>query len=112
MENIFENAYFGKLYKTRDGRRAVYLKFLHNNEHHLYVENTGIMDCTQDGLYISMVGRLEDLDIISEWQEPIDEDRLDKLAKEYEENYPLDDSAYSYYCYDGFKAGYRKAKED
>lgn len=45
-------------------------------------------------------------------EEPINEEELDKLAKEYEENYPLDDSHYSYYCYDGFKAGYRKAKEE
>ena len=25
MKNIFENAYFGKIYKTRSGRKAVYL---------------------------------------------------------------------------------------
>lgn len=25
MENIFENAYFGKPYKTRNGRKAIYL---------------------------------------------------------------------------------------
>lgn len=25
MTNIFENAYFGKLYKTRDGRKAVFV---------------------------------------------------------------------------------------
>lgn len=26
MENIFENAYFGKVYVTRDGRKAIYHK--------------------------------------------------------------------------------------
>lgn len=107
MKNIFENAYFGKVYKTREGRRAVYLKFLHNNKHHLYVENTGIMDCTQDGLYTGMAGRLEDLDIVSEWQEPIDEDKLEELAEEY-----IDTWSESYSCKLAFKAGYRKAKEE
>lgn len=109
MNNIFENAYFGKPYKTRDGKKAIYLRG--NFKHHLYLETGGIIDCNQDGTYEGVLGRMEPLDIVSEWQEEIDEEKLDKLAKEYEENYPLDDSAYSYYCYDGFKAGYRKAKE-
>ena len=25
MNNMFKNAYFGKVYKTRDGRKAIYI---------------------------------------------------------------------------------------
>lgn len=66
-----------------------------------------------------------DIDIVSEWTEPIDEKELDKLAKEYAQkelgysDIQMQDfdswstvaqAKFREVCED-FKAGYRKAKE-
>lgn len=76
--NIFENAYFGKAYKTRDGRKAI---FWHNKENfnfclldqgiHIY-NNNGISTYSPDNY----------IDIVSEWQEEISEEKLEKSRKE------------------------------
>lgn len=59
-------------------------------------------------------------DIISEWEEEINEEKLDKLAKSYDIPIYGDGCAYSdedwieiqYWVEEAFKAGYRKAKEE
>lgn len=86
MNNIFENAYFGKSYKTREGKRAILIGF-----NPLVV---ALDDINNKGGYYYRVfedGRINDdtyptfetkFDIVSEWQEePRREEKLDKLAE-------------------------------
>ena len=81
MYNIFENAYFGKCYKTRDGRKAIYIT--HEDDRYdialegssgtfSYLLRDGILvsyanfDTIYDLRYIdTMIGS----DIVSEWKE-------------------------------------------
>lgn len=107
MKNIFENAYFGKAYKTRDGRKAIFSRKdgdtfdLETEDSYNPVRSDGSFLYTKEGYESSS-------DIVSEWQEEINEEELNELAKEYVDNSRplLDGDAIS--C---FKAGYRKALE-
>ena len=112
MKNIFENAYFGKPYKTRDCRKAIYLtKYKHGE----LVNELAIEDSEAGRRFYlyadngSFYHKPSCEDIVSEWQEEINEEELNSLAEEYVHNSRplLDGDAIS--C---FKAGYRKAKEE
>lgn len=125
MEKIFENAYFGKAYKTRDGRKAVYWRKF-DFGHRLIDEK---LHCS---LFAHDDGRVQagvdnNADIVSEWQEEISEEELDKLAKEYSDRELKEFENDSYWgtcadkvvcsareegTYIAFKAGYRKAMEE
>ena len=87
MHNIFENAYFGKAYKTRDGRKAVLITYNQRNKQSPYV---CAVSCYFDGSIKSVChnfypnGQLHDNletvnDIVSEWEEHVDEE-LDKMS--------------------------------
>lgn len=115
MRNIFKNASFGKAYKTMDGRKAIYIGAKYSPcDDRIYLILEGDESVTQyypDGKGKYTVRQ----DIISEWQEPIDEEKLDKLAYDslgddldimYGGYSPED--TYQY----GYKAGYRKGKEE
>lgn len=104
MNNIFENAYFGKPYKTRDGRKALYI----GNNTCIIVKETNPKIYFDDGAF-SMIAECR-FDIISEWQEDIHEDKLDALAKEYIKD--KKEPSIRIASYNGFRAGYRKAMED
>lgn len=121
MNNIFENAYFGKPYRTKNGRKAVF--YNHHNSHARekarYV--TMILE-GQESIYKwyydgTAADCQEHLDIVSEWEEPIDGEKLDKLADNYAKNlFPNEDNVYTEAlrkeCGRDFKAGYRKCWED
>lgn len=110
MNNIFENAYFGKPYKTRDGRKALYLGKIKEDtkplKHILNIEGRGSIKDTSEFLNDgSAFGIDSQFDIVSEWQEEINEVKLDKLArKEYPPRLTWDDRER-----DAYKKGYRKA---
>lgn len=107
MENIFKNAYFGKAYKMRDGRKAIYIYygadsiFPFIDRHHIIIEGTPHITTSQS----------DSGEVVSEWSEEIDEEELGKIAIEESKNLPLLDTkvgkavAYSR----GYKDGYRKA---
>lgn len=107
MENIFENSYFGKAYKTRDGRKALYIQYDNVMDKHCFLPEDGRFTyCFNDG----MVFESETcVDIISEWQEEINEEELHKLALEYVDNDDTLHPGCAAFC--AYKAGYRKAKE-
>lgn len=135
MNNLFKDAYFGKMYMTRDGRKAIY--FFQNGTskwHDLIVEGERISLPYQDsGLAVGKHLKNPEWpeDIVSEWEESINEEDLDKLANNYRcESFttPVTDgenidtyiesmnvSEYINLCEisfkDGFKAGYLKAKK-
>lgn len=126
MDNIFENAYFGKAYKTRDGSKAIFICERTNcavwdldRPYACVIEGYGeIWNYFPNGrLYFVEKFETEN-DIISEWEEPINEDELDKLAnkKMLEEIKIAKQSESLGQCYgvdfvSGFKVGYRAAKK-
>ena len=72
--NLFKEIYFGKPYKTRDGRKALYCYKFTNNSHALiiegddefwYVRDDGLVDDFDDSFMDSSY--YTDKDIVSEW---------------------------------------------
>lgn len=115
MENIFENAYFGKAYKTRDERKAIYI-----NESTIdkgavlivYEDSLSTHRIMKDGHYWATPNIESGNDIVSEWQEEINEVELEKIALEaVPRSYPFDMTDVAEPKREAFKAGYRKAKE-
>lgn len=130
MNKIFENAYFGKPYKTRDGRKVLYHSYNniypdnpYQSHHNLILEKKdGIRDTVW--IWCNDYGHVEEhvegewlyetnSDIVSEWKEPINDDELDKMAEAYAEEFELPADV-KYACKKDFKAGfkvcYRRAK--
>lgn len=103
MNNIFENAYFGKPYKTRDGKKAIYIYYGPDVQHPFINYHHLIYDGQNQ---IVAITNYEE--IISEWQEEINEEELDKFAEESSPRVGKLDNIFSYK--EGFKEGYRKAK--
>lgn len=87
--NIFENAYFGKAYKTMDGSKAIFHGIFGNeNLVMLFVEGKRKhIKCTINGksTYTDGVVGSNWADIVSEWQE-VNEDELRNETEEYAEN--------------------------
>lgn len=111
QNNIFKNAYFGKAYKTRDGKKAIY----HGSEehksgdgriwlyHYLMLEpeisdflgKNEVINLYEAYINDNGIGRFANLkyckgsganagyDIISEWKEEINDEELDSLAAEW-----------------------------
>ena len=119
MLNIYENAYFGKPYKTRDGRKALFSRKdgdtfdLETEDSYNPVRSDGSFLYTREG-YDS------DNDIVSEWQEEINEEELDRLAtiegaKAIAHFVNREQSKFAYEWADlvkeAYKAGYHKAKQ-
>lgn len=79
MTNIFENTYFGKAYKTRDGRKAILQSIFQDKGTALLRTESKITA----NVFTSelRVNRLDgtstfcpELDIVSEWQEHVDDE--------------------------------------
>lgn len=122
MDNIFKDAYFGKAYKTRDGRKAIYIykSNIYPFRHILSLGGVENAKYKGNGLYdMKIEAENYHADIISEWDEPINEEKLTKLA---DESYPCWDcgSSKGVDCdicmnpglIEAFKVGYRKAMEE
>lgn len=117
MNNIFENAYFGKAYKTRDGRKAIYIQ-----EDCCIVEgNIDTFSYFDDGHYSISLKKCG-IDIVSEWTEPINEEELCKQSEQYAEQMMVTHCAThhidtpNHIIKDAlriaYKAGYRQGQED
>lgn len=125
MENIFENAKFGDRFMTRDGRMAI---FLAHNEYNSDTSFFITSDWDRNAIdrspslltYDGHFSKKEDGDIVSEWDDPIDEEKLDKLLSEYCSTIPNEDYSHNkaerfFYINGikkGFKTGYRAAKNE
>lgn len=117
MNNIFKNAYFGKAYRTKDGRKAIFIEkdTEYNFPYLLIIE--GDVGYRRYDYTAKYVNDMHELDIISEWQE-INEEELDKLAgHEYPYEYYTslhgeEEAEYKDDLREAFKAGYRKAMEE
>lgn len=122
--NIFENAKFGDKFRTRNGRMAVYYSrtlnyfgfvLIHQKIGDLNHACIYEVDCLGE-VYHELDKGTDDLDIISKWQDPINEEELDNMATLYRNevvkscNYNKDEL-----CFldidKAYIAGYRAAKE-
>lgn len=120
MNNIFKNACFGKAYRTSDDRKAVYIHHYKDSEsddmHYLIIEGSVVTYVWRADGKIAPNYNNDGLDIVSEWQESIDEEELDRVAYEVDNPFnPFGDSeqCFKYYAFHlGVKAGYRKAIEN
>lgn len=114
MNNIFENAHFGKTYRTRDGRKAIYFCQTEIDKwHELIVEGETVsLPYRDNGLLVGQYPKDPEWpeDIVSEWIEPIDEKELSELAWKCAESMDIP-CRYEVPVIEGFKAGYRKAME-
>lgn len=110
MNNIFKNAYLGKVYKMRDEKKGIYSRFKpHRNCHEILTE-AGLYDYNNDGSLCGFTD-ISNCDIVSEWNEEINEEELDKLAMKY--IFSVDGSfRINELVREAFKAGYRKALEN
>lgn len=81
MENVFENACFGKAYLTRDGRKALYQKDdkLGGLYHHWLITEKDHFACANTGEQNMKMGQ-SPLDVVSEWRETADEEEADRIA--------------------------------
>lgn len=107
-KNIFENAYFGKAYKMRNGNKAI---FHRNNNRTWYL----ICEEIHDRIPYNVDGTSRGdncFDIVSEWQEEINEEELAKIAEESSKTVYTAFMKLIGIWISGFKAGYRKAKEN
>ncbi len=117
MKSIFENARFGDKFRTRDGRMALYHCYdERHNKHFLFFEGYSFQyGVCPDGKRGE--GSECNNDIVSEWEEEINEEELEKLADEYEDKVQscfwwsseADCVCDSSEVRIAFKAGYRKA---
>lgn len=127
MNNIFKNVYFVKPYRTRDNRKAIILQKTFDYDD---ITQKGFIVATNDwqGTYtsypIDMDGktqcwnnqRPEDLldgsDLVSEWIDETNEEKLKELART---NNPYS-TEFNYYgfrlsWFEGFEVGYKLALE-
>lgn len=73
MKNIFKNAYFGKIYKTKDGRKTVFYNH-HNGMARLRANYVTMILEGQESIYRwyydgTAADHQEHLDIVSEWDD-------------------------------------------
>lgn len=109
MKEMFNTAYFGKAYKTRNGKKAIYVR--DTNMHRVFVHELVLED---GNILCSKYGKVQvtdcDWDVVSEWSKPpIDEMELTELA--FNEWYHNDNNTIDSFQ-DGFVAGYRRATKD
>lgn len=106
---MFENAYFGKAYKTRGGDRALF-QYKDSCQAHLFTE-AEVIDVYLDGTIDSRFFDAS-LDIISEWQEPVDKEKMDAKSCAYTRHLELSSSKLRSYAKQYYKAGYKQGWED
>lgn len=109
-KNIFENAKFGDKFRTRDGRMMLYLRQMPDNSdfHEVLDSDINIEHFHSNGQYSENYPF--PCDIVSEWQESINEEELDRLAMNEIDRMALTNEEIT--ATKLYKAGYRKAKEE
>lgn len=133
MRNIFEGAYFGKEYRTKDNTIVRFIKQNYADDFSIYIPKCKYSVETTHRYNSKGEFYLGDgeyghgaLDIISEWEEEIDEEELDDIVnklcvekfidsvdmKDIVCNLTYDLAQAAIEAYEiGCKAGYRKALE-
>lgn len=126
MENIFLGAKFGDEYRTRNGKKVYYQRnFLshyidpadgrsHYLSLHTVMSDEHIWAVDGNGIREDERRMGEELDIVDRWEEPIDEEKLTKMANAYmlHPDRTIESYALLTEMMEAFKDGYRKAKEE
>lgn len=81
MESIFKNAYFGKAYRTRDGRKAIFLRTFVAHGYNHYVSTGDLEYAVRENGKVNKHLYPYEEDIVSEWQEEINEDEYEDKIK-------------------------------
>lgn len=126
--NIFDGAYLGKQYRTRDGRKAILISYNQRKPMEPYVCAVAcyLDDSIKSNCYnFNEFGRrrtdlISDSDIVAEWHEEINDEEVDSLAAEWVADngkvYVIEEDVMELTNFDtaraAYKAGYRKAKEE
>lgn len=108
MNISLENAFFGKPFRTKDGKKALFLKWtMEIGPHNFYefaIKHNG------DGYDIK---QLPDSEIISEWQEAVSNEELDRRAENSIPTNPINnDGRRAKWYRDSYKAGYKQGYRD
>ncbi len=124
-KSIFENSKFGDKFRTRDGRMAIlWCYHVGNNiidQAMLILPNISQVLVNGNGKDLNEPYHNTKNDIVAKWQEPINEEELDRLANDYREsktpvcwweNDGTDCVCESSEIEKAFKLGYRKAKSE
>lgn len=116
MNNLFKNSYLGKAYRTKDGRRVVIEALLPDTGVAYLISEDRINDKSfGHNIHVYRLDGISkdcpELDIVSEWEEPIDEEELDDYAERYASSVAECEQHGEYIdLKDIIKAVYRKAK--
>lgn len=104
MNNLFKNAHFGKPYRTRGDRKAIYQRS-QNGVHILFTETIKTA-CESDGRNTS---HGHPYDIVSEWKADYDEVR-NKAIDSYINSPNIGEDPLKWYT-EGYFAGYKEHME-
>lgn len=114
MKTIFDGAKFGDVFKTRNGKKAIYV--IHSDDRYGFVVD-GFCETMPYVLEdnICKIARFDspytrthyssDMDVVEKWKGDIDEKYLDGLVHQYYDWAGSD-------CMEAFKDGYRRAMEE
>lgn len=110
--NIFENAKFGDKFRSRDGELNIYVRCFNGELGYHYLlrsDHVAPLPFNDEG---SVRFFNKSLDIVGKWEEPIDEDELDRMANKLYPDFQFRGCSVSNNSErKAFKAGYRKALE-
>lgn len=122
VKQIIANAKFGDKFRTRNGRMAIFLSISESGDSCNFIvsgekNHWSLCIYKNDGGIIDNKFLIQNLDIVSIWEEPIDEKELDKLSKEYSNFYKvIEDDENGKLIIESiemaYKEGYRKAMEE
>jgi len=109
MENIFDGAKFGDKFVTKNEKIAIYHKKTLYGKHYLMVEDLlEFVPYDEDGICLGD----DEWDIVSKYQEPIDEEKLRDKAYKWIKFVKGDDLKVKLLALKCAMIGYRKAKEE
>lgn len=118
MDNIFKDAKFGDIYVTKDEHKNSFCSFSTSNGEtiaRLYREKWGVVFFYLDGREHSGMESVRgiDFDIIGKWEEPINEEELERIANTcspYCDGISIEESISNRCFVEGFKAAYLMLK--
>lgn len=114
---IFNGARFGSFYKTRNGKKAIYIckEEVQSDYCHTLVVECKFQGFTSGLLSFDQYGRYNKkphmLDIVGKWEEPIDEGKLDADTNLYASNITSDPDMFTL-IRNAAEYGYRKRAEE